>query len=117
MREDRGHEIGTVALKIRVPRAGETPEAPAKPEAGRGGWGAVAMLGAGAFAIGTDMFVVAGTGIARDLEVTVGVAGSAVTVSALAYATGAVLLDALPATAAMLVVVIGWGAAWGFVPA
>ncbi|MFI1471424.1 MFS transporter [Streptomyces wuyuanensis] len=57
----------------------------------------VAVLGTGVFAIGTDMFVVAGIlgGIATDLGVTVGSAGLAVTVFALTYATGAVLLAPL----------------------
>lgn len=60
-------------------------------------WPAVAALGLGTFAIGTDMFVVAGIlgGIAYDLGVTVGAAGLTVTVFALAYAIGAVLLGAL----------------------
>uniref|UniRef100_UPI001963DAB8 MFS transporter n=1 Tax=Nonomuraea lactucae TaxID=2249762 RepID=UPI001963DAB8 len=64
---------------------------------GRYGWLPVAALGAGAFAIGTDMFVVAGIlgGIARDLGVTAGAAGVTVTVFALAYASGAVLLGAV----------------------
>ncbi|SDN12439.1 Predicted arabinose efflux permease, MFS family [Streptomyces wuyuanensis] len=57
----------------------------------------VAVLGTGVLAIGTDMFVVAGIlgGIATDLGVTVGSAGLAVTVFALTYATGAVLLAPL----------------------
>ena len=52
---------------------------------------AVAPLGIGAFAIGTDLFVVAGVlpDLAADLGVTVGTAGLTVTVFALAYATGA----------------------------
>lgn len=59
----------------------------------------VALPGAGVFAIGTDMFVVAGLlgGIAHDLGVTVGSAGLAVTVFALTYATGAILLGPLVA--------------------
>ncbi|MFF4747607.1 MFS transporter [Streptomyces sp. NPDC001268] len=59
----------------------------------------VALPGAGVFAIGTDMFVVAGPlgGIAHDLGVTVGSAGLAVTVFALTYATGAILLGPLVA--------------------
>ncbi|MFF5207539.1 MFS transporter [Streptosporangium sp. NPDC000396] len=60
-------------------------------------WLPVATLGIGALAIGTDMFVVAGilSQIARDLGVTIGAAGLTATVSALACATGAVLLSAL----------------------
>ncbi|MGV9305906.1 MFS transporter [Nonomuraea sp. NPDC003727] len=60
-------------------------------------WLPVAALAAGTFAIGTDMFVVAGllAGIAHDLDVTIGTAGLTVTVFALAYAIGAVLLSAL----------------------
>jgi predicted MFS family arabinose efflux permease len=63
----------------------------------RARWTSVAALGIGAFAIGTDMFVVAGVlgPLAGDLGVTVGGAGLAVTVFALAYATGAPLLSAL----------------------
>jgi predicted MFS family arabinose efflux permease len=58
---------------------------------------AIAPLGIGAFAIGTDLFVVAGVlpGLAADLGVTVGAAGLTVTVFALAYATGAPVLGAL----------------------
>ncbi|TLQ48693.1 MFS transporter [Streptomyces marianii] len=64
---------------------------PRRPRAARR---TLAVLGAGVFAIGTDMFVVAGVlgGIATDLGVTVGSAGLAVTVFALTYAVGAVLL-------------------------
>ncbi|MFD1938203.1 MFS transporter [Nonomuraea mangrovi] len=64
---------------------------------GRRGWPSVAALAIGAFAIGTDMFVVAGilNGIAHDLGVTAGTAGLTVTAFALTYATGAVLLSAL----------------------
>jgi MFS transporter, DHA1 family, inner membrane transport protein len=58
---------------------------------------AVAPLGIGAFAIGTDLFVVAEVlpDLATDLGVTVGSAGLTVTVFALAYATGAPVLSAL----------------------
>ncbi|MEV1053682.1 MFS transporter [Streptomyces sp. NPDC049887] len=64
---------------------------PRRPRAARR---TVAVLGTGVFAMGTDMFVVAGVlgGIATDLGVSVGSAGLAVTVFALAYAVGAVLL-------------------------
>jgi predicted MFS family arabinose efflux permease len=67
------------------------------PGADLGAWMSVATLGLGAFAIGTDMFVVAGVlgGLAGDLGVTVGAAGLTVTVFALAYAIGAPLLSAL----------------------
>lgn len=67
---------------------------------GRGVWTSVAVLGLGAFAIGTEMFVVAGIlgGLAGDLGVTIGAAGWTVTAFALAYATGAVLLGALLGT-------------------
>ncbi|OLT06949.1 hypothetical protein BJF90_15285 [Pseudonocardia sp. CNS-004] len=63
----------------------------------RVGWRAVAPLGVGAFAIGTDLFVVAGVlpGLAADLGVTVGAAGLTVTVFAIAYAIGAPVLGAL----------------------
>jgi predicted MFS family arabinose efflux permease len=62
----------------------------------RGRWGTVVALGTGSFAIGTDMFLVAGilVGLAGDLGVTVGAAGLMVTVFALAFATGAPLLSA-----------------------
>jgi predicted MFS family arabinose efflux permease len=58
---------------------------------------AVAPLGIGAFAIGTDLFVVAGVlpGLAADLGVPVGAAGLTVTVFALAFAAGAPVLGAL----------------------
>jgi predicted MFS family arabinose efflux permease len=58
---------------------------------------AVAPLGIGAFAIGTDLFVITGVlpGLAADLGVTVGAAGLTVTVYALAYATGAPVISAL----------------------
>ena len=108
------------------------------PDQDRGSWTSVAALGIGTFAIGTDMFVVAGVlgGLAGDLDVTVGAAGLAVTVFGLAYATGAALPSALlggrplpqvliavlslgaATVAGALTVVVGWGiAAWGFVPA
>ncbi|WP_432076869.1 MFS transporter [Streptomyces wuyuanensis] len=68
-----------------------------EPGRSRAGRRTVAVLGVGVLAIGTDMFVVAGIlgGIATDLGVTVGSAGLAVTVFALTYATGAVLLAPL----------------------
>jgi predicted MFS family arabinose efflux permease len=58
---------------------------------------AAASLGIGAFAIGTDLFVVAGVlpGLAADLGVPVGAAGLTVTVFALAFAAGAPVLGAL----------------------
>jgi predicted MFS family arabinose efflux permease len=62
------------------------------------GWSrAVGPLGIGAFAIGTDLFVVAGLlpPLTADLGVTMGAAGLTVTVFALAYATGAPVLSAL----------------------
>ena len=67
------------------------------PDQERAGWRSVAPLGIGAFAIGTDLFVVAGVlpNLAADLDVTVGAAGLTVTVFALAYATGAPVLSAL----------------------
>jgi predicted MFS family arabinose efflux permease len=70
---------------------------------------AVAPLGIGAFAIGTDLFVVAGVlpGLAADLGVTVGTAGLTVTVFALAYATGAPVLGALLGARSMRQVLIG----------
>jgi predicted MFS family arabinose efflux permease len=75
----------------------------------RGMWTRVAVLGIGAFAIGTDLFVVAGvlTGLAGDLGVTVGAAGLTVTVFALAYATGAPLLSALLGARPLRRVLIG----------
>lgn len=66
------------------------------PERGRGTATPVAVLGIGAFATGTDVFVVAGVlgGLAGDLGITVGTAGLTVTVSAAAYAVGGPLLGA-----------------------
>jgi predicted MFS family arabinose efflux permease len=60
-------------------------------------WPSLLVLSLGGFAIGTDGFVVAGIlgGIARDLGVTVAVAGQAVTVYAIAYAVGSPLLTGL----------------------
>lgn len=86
-----------------------TVASPPVPQRGRHGWRAVGALGIGAFAIGTDMFVVAGIlgGIARDLEVTVGTAGLTVTMFAMAYATGAVLLSALLGARPLRRVLIG----------
>ena len=70
---------------------------------------AIAPLGIGAFAIGTDLFVVAGVlpGLAADLGVTVGAAGLTVTVFALAYATGAPVLSALLGARPLRQVLIG----------
>ncbi len=64
---------------------------------GRGRWARVVTLGVGAFAIGTDTFVVAGIlgGVAGDFDVTLGTAGLTVTVFALTYAAGAALLTAV----------------------
>jgi predicted MFS family arabinose efflux permease len=75
----------------------------------RGRWTMVAALGIGAFAIGTDLFVVAGilAGLADDLGVTVGAAGLTVTVFALAYATGGPLLSALLGARPLRRVLIG----------
>jgi predicted MFS family arabinose efflux permease len=69
----------------------------------------VAPLGVGAFAIGTDLFVVAGVlaGLAADVGVTVGAAGLTVTVFALAYASGAPVLGALLGTRPLRQVLIG----------
>jgi predicted MFS family arabinose efflux permease len=63
----------------------------------RAGWRAVATMSAGAFAIGTDTFVVAGllADIAQEWRITLGAAGLAVTVSSLAIAVGAPLLAAV----------------------
>ena len=74
-----------------------------------GSWSSVAVLGLGAFAIGTELFVVAGilSGLAGDLGVTAGAAGLTVTVFALAYATGAVLLGALLGTRPQRQLLIG----------
>jgi len=70
---------------------------------------AVAPLGIGAFAIGTDLFVVAGVlpDLAADLGVSVGAAGLTVTVFALAYAIGAPVLGALLGTRPVRQVLIG----------
>jgi predicted MFS family arabinose efflux permease len=78
----------TVSTAV-VERAARAPD--------RSGWTTVTALGIGAFAIGTDMFVVAGVlaGLAGELGVTIGTAGLTVTVFALAYAIGAPLLSAL----------------------
>ncbi|SDN05587.1 Predicted arabinose efflux permease, MFS family [Geodermatophilus siccatus] len=66
------------------------------PERGRGTATPVAVLGIGAFATGTDLFVVAGVlpGLADDLGLTVGTAGLTGTVSAAAYAVGGPVLGA-----------------------
>ncbi|MGH3883682.1 MAG: MFS transporter [Pseudonocardiaceae bacterium] len=74
-----------------------------------GTWTSVATLGIGAFAIGPDMFVVAGVlgSLAGDLDVTVGAAGLTVTVFALAYASGAPLLSALLGRRRLRSVLIG----------
>jgi predicted MFS family arabinose efflux permease len=63
----------------------------------RAGWLPVAPLGAGTFAIGTDLFVVAGVlpGLAADLGATAGEAGLTVTAFSLASAIGAPVLGAL----------------------
>ncbi|MEU8108840.1 MFS transporter [Nonomuraea muscovyensis] len=84
---------------MRDDRAGTAVREPTAraPERERCGWAPVAALAMGTFAIGTDMFVVAGIlgDIAADLGVTTGAAGVVVTVFALAYAIGTVLLGAL----------------------
>src|SRR3712207_2875930 len=69
------------------------------PERGRRTATPVAVLGIGAFATGTDLFVVAGVlpGLADDLGLTVGTAGLTVTVSAAAQALGGPLLGAAQA--------------------
>jgi predicted MFS family arabinose efflux permease len=79
------------------------------PDQERVKWRSVAPLGIGAFAIGTDLFVVAGVlpGLAADLGVTVGAAGLTVTVFALAYATGAPVLSALLGARPLRQVLIG----------
>ncbi len=66
------------------------------PEPSRGTATPVAVLGIGAFATGTDLFVVAGVlpGLADDLGITVGTAGLTVMVSAVAQAVGGPLLGA-----------------------
>ncbi|MCZ7462115.1 MFS transporter [Streptomyces sp. WMMC940] len=81
---------GVTATAVREPAV----RGPRRPRAARR---TVAVLGTGVFAIGTDMFVVAGVlgGIATDLGVSVGGAGLTVTVFALTYAVGAVLLAPL----------------------
>jgi predicted MFS family arabinose efflux permease len=60
-------------------------------------WAPVAMLGVGAFALGTATFVVAGVldGLAADLGVSVGAAGLTVTVFALGSGIGGPVLSAL----------------------
>jgi predicted MFS family arabinose efflux permease len=79
------------------------------PDQERVRWRSIAPLGIGAFAIGTDLFVVAGVlpGLAADLGVTVGAAGLTVTVFALAYATGAPVLSALLGARPLRQVLIG----------
>ncbi|HZS19571.1 MAG TPA: MFS transporter [Pseudonocardiaceae bacterium] len=86
-----------------------------QPGGNRGNWLPVAMLAIGTFAIGTDVFVVAGVlgGLAGDLNVTVGVAGLTVTVFALAYAIGAPLLSVLPGARHVRPVLIGSLALFG----
>jgi predicted MFS family arabinose efflux permease len=70
---------------------------------------AIAPLGVGAFAIGTDLFVVAGVlpALAADFGVSVGAAGLTATVFALAYAVGAPVLGALLGTWPLRRVLIG----------
>jgi predicted MFS family arabinose efflux permease len=80
-------EVGTAVVDRPVPaRAGE-----------RAGWRAVATMSAGAFAIGTDTFVMAGLlgDIAQEWGITVGAAGMAVTAYSLSLAVGAPLLAAV----------------------
>ncbi|GAA3469413.1 MFS transporter [Nonomuraea roseola] len=85
------------------------------PERDRRRWLSVVALGIGAFAIGTDMFAMAGilSGISHDLGVTVGAAGLTVTVFALAYAIGAVLLSALLGSWPLRRVLIGSAGLFG----
>jgi predicted MFS family arabinose efflux permease len=83
MRDD----VGTAVVDRPAPaRAGE-----------RAGWRAVATMSVGAFAIGTDTFVMAGLlgDIAREWGITVGAAGMAVTAYSLSLAVGAPLLAAV----------------------
>ena len=79
------------------------------PDLDRGRWTSVATLGIGTFAIGTDMFVVAGvlSGLATDLGVAIGEAALTVTVFALAYGIGATLLSALLGARPLRQVLIG----------
>jgi predicted MFS family arabinose efflux permease len=76
------------------------PAAPARrtgaPGDGQGAWPPVLAVAFGAFAICTETFLVAGVlgGLATELGVTVGTAGSTVAVSALASAAGGPLLGA-----------------------
>ncbi|WP_440073282.1 MFS transporter [Streptosporangium sp. OZ121] len=79
------------------------------PDKGWGRWASVATLGIGTFAIGTDIYVGAGVlgAIAGDFKITVGVAGLTVTVFALTYAIGTVLLTALLGARSLRPVLIG----------
>lgn len=88
-------EVNTVAIRV--------------PDQERVGWRSVTPLGIGAFAIGTDLFVVAGVlaGLAADLDVPVGAAGLTVTVFAVAYAVGAPVLGALLGARPLRQVLIG----------
>jgi predicted MFS family arabinose efflux permease len=85
------------------------------PGAELGTWTSVVTLGIGAFAIATDIFVVAGVlgAVAGDLDVTVGAAGLTVTVFALAYAIGAPLLSALLGERRLRYVLIGSSVLYG----
>lgn len=69
----------------------------------------VGLLAVGAFAIGTDMFVVAGIlgALAADLHVPLGTAGLAVAVFGVAYGVGTVLLGALLGARPLRQVLIG----------
>jgi len=85
------------------------------PRAARGGWACVAVLSVGAFAIATGTFVIAGllTGLAADLDVSVGAAGSVVSVFALTSAIAAPLLGALLAGRRPRAVLVGSLAVFG----
>ena len=97
---------GSVGAGMRV--------APA-PERSRGTATPVAVLGIGAFATGTDLFVVAGVlpGLADDLGLTVGTAGLTGTVSAAAYAVGGPVLGAALGARPRRQVLIGSLASFG----
>jgi predicted MFS family arabinose efflux permease len=99
------------------PSSGPTPDpvsGPA-PDVTRVPWPSILILGLGAFAIGTDGFVVAGIlgGIARDLDVSAAVAGQAVTVFAIGYAVGSPLLTTLTAGVRLLRVLVASMALFG----
>jgi predicted MFS family arabinose efflux permease len=88
--------VSAVRARARTLGAMTTTSATVARERTAAGTAAVPALAVGAFAIGTDIHVVAGVlgGLANEFGVPVGAAGLAATVFALGYAVGAPLLSA-----------------------